>query len=183
MQAAGALTPSSRLPGQLAGLCTRLGISGHGLAAPPLDDLPEPWLSLLAYGQRGKPERAPVPDWAVTAIELPEVDGARITVLGLHNGQRGQFLHLLASGVTPEYTWHYGTIADRMPVLWLRDPDGRWHTARPARSAPLRDTDDFLLWLRVVPPVRHGTLWIDAVVAGHRPGSGPGCRSAGWAVP
>ena len=57
-----------------------------------------------------------------------------------------------------------------MPVLWLRDPDGRWHTARPARSAPLRDTDDFLLWLRVVPPVRHGTLWIDAVVAGSSAG-------------
>jgi hypothetical protein len=73
-------------------------------------------------------------------------------VLGLHNGEHGQFLHLLASGVTPEYTWPYGTIANRMPVLWLRDRHGRWHTARPARSAPLRDTDDFLLWHRIVPP-------------------------------
>ena len=35
LQAAGALSPSSRLPGQLAGLCARLGISGHGIAAPP----------------------------------------------------------------------------------------------------------------------------------------------------
>lgn len=166
LQAAGALTPSSRLPGQLAGLCTRLGISGHGLAAPPLDDLPEPWLSLLAYCQRGKPERAPVPDWAVTAIELPELDGARITVLGLHNGQRGQFLHLLASGVTAEYTWSYGTIADRMPVVWLRDPAGRWHTARPAQSGQLRDTDVSMLLLRIVPPLGHGARQVDVVVAG-----------------
>jgi hypothetical protein len=166
LQAAGALTPSSRLPGQLAGLCTRLGISGHGLAAPPFDDLPEPWLSLLAYCQRGKPERAPVPDWAVTAIELPELDGARITVLGLHNGQRGQFLHLLASGVTPEYTWSYGTIDDRMPVVWLRDPHGRWHTTRPAQSGQLRDTDVSMLLLRVVPPLDHGTPQIDVVATG-----------------
>ena len=166
LQAAAALSPSSRLPGQLAGLCARLGISGHGIAAPPAGDLPEPWLSLLAYCRRGKPERAPVPGWAVMAIELPELDGARVTVLGLHNGERGQFLHLLACGVTPEYTWPYGTIANRMPVLWLRDRHGRWHTARPARSAPWRDTDDFLLWLRVVPPLDHGTPWIDVLAAG-----------------
>jgi hypothetical protein len=166
LQAAAALSPSSRLPGQLAGLCARLGISGHGIAAPPTGDLPEPWLSLLRYRGHGKPERAPVPGWAVTAIELPELDGARLTVLGLHNGEHGQFLHLLASGVTPEYTWSYGTIANRMPVLWLRDPSGRWHTARPARSAPLRDTDDFLLWHRLVPPLDHGTPWIDLVATG-----------------
>jgi hypothetical protein len=166
LQAAAALSPSSRLPGQLAGLCARLGISGHGIAAPPAGDLPGPWLSLLAYCRRGRPERAPVPGWAVTAIELPELDGARVTVLGLHNGEHGQFLQLLASGVTPEYTWPYGTIADRMPVFWLRDRNGRWHTARPARSAPWRDTDDFLLWLRVVPPLDHGTPWIDVLAAG-----------------
>jgi hypothetical protein len=166
LQAAGALTPSSRLPGQLAGLCTRLGIGGHDLAAPSLDDLPEPWLSLLAYCQRGKPGPAPVPDWAVTAIELPELDGARITVLGLHNGQRGQFLHLLASGVMPEYTWSYGTIADRMPVVWLRDPAGRWHTVRPAQSGQLRDTDVSMLLLRTVPPLDHGTPQVEVVDAG-----------------
>jgi hypothetical protein len=166
LQAAAALAPSSRLPGQLAGLCAHLGISGHGIAAPPTGDLPEPWLSLLTCCRLGKPERAPVPDWAVMAIELPELDGARITVLGLHNGEHGQFLHLLASGVTPEYTWRYGTIAKRMPVLWLRDRNGRWHTARQARSAPLRDTDDFMLWLRVVPPLDRGTPWIDVVATG-----------------
>ena len=93
---------------------------------PPAGDLPELWLSVLAYCCHATPERAPVPGWAAIAIELPELDGARVTVLGLHNGQRGQFLHLLASGITPEYTWPYGTIANHMPVLWLRDRNGRW---------------------------------------------------------
>ena len=166
LQAAAALSPSSRLPGQLAGLCARIGISGHGIVAPPTGDLPEPWLSLLEYCRRGKAERAPAPDCAVMAMELLELDGARVTVLGLHNGEHGQFLHLLASGVTPEYTWPYGMVANRMPVLWLRDRNGRWHTARPARSAQLRDTDDFMLWLRVVPPLDHGTPRIDVVAAG-----------------
>ncbi len=166
LQAAAALSPSSRLPGQLAGLCARLGISGHGITAPSDGDLPEPWLSLLAYCRRRTPYPAPVPGWAATAIELPELDGARVAVLGLHNGERGQFLHLLASGVTPEYTWPYGTIASRMPVLWLHDSHGRWHTMRTARSSPLRDTDDFMLWLRVVPPLDRGTAWIDVVAAG-----------------
>ena len=102
----------------------------------------------------------------MTAIELPEVDGARVTVLGLHNGERGQFLHLLTSGVTQEYTWSYGTIANRMPVVWLRDPADRWHTARPAQSGQLRDTDDSMLLLRIVPPLDHGARQVDVVVAG-----------------
>jgi hypothetical protein len=166
LRATAALPASSRLPGQLAGLCGLLGISDHGIAAPSTGDLPEPWLSLLTYCRRGKPERAPVPGWAAVTTELPELDGARIAVLGLHNGQHGQFLHLLASGVTPEYTWSYGMIANRMPVFWLRGRNGRWHTARPARSAPVRNAGDFMLWLRVVPPLEHGTPWADVVAAG-----------------
>jgi len=161
------LHPSAARPGPLSRVADGLAdIIAALQAAPPAGDLPERWLSLLAYRRRGKPERAPVLGWAVTASELPELDGARVTVLGLHNGGHGQFLHLLASGVTPEYTWPYGTIANCMPLVWLRDRDGRWHTARPAWSAQLRDTDDFLLWLRVVPPLDHGTPWIDVVATG-----------------
>jgi len=166
LQAAAALSPSSRLPGQLADLCARLGISSHRISAPIAGDLPEPWLSLLAHCRHGTPEQAPVPGWAVTAAELPDLDGAQVTVLALHNGEHGQFLHLLASGVTPEYTWRYGQIAHRMPVLWLHDPGGHWHTARPVRSAPLRDTDDFMLWLRIVPPLEHGIPWVDVLATG-----------------
>jgi len=38
LQAAGALPPSSPAPGQLAGLCARLGITGHGITVPPTDE-------------------------------------------------------------------------------------------------------------------------------------------------
>jgi hypothetical protein len=47
LQAADVLAPSSPVPGQLAGLCARLGITGHGIAAPPASYLPEQWVSML----------------------------------------------------------------------------------------------------------------------------------------
>jgi hypothetical protein len=40
LQAADALPLSSPAPGQLAGLCARLGIPGHGITAPHAADLP-----------------------------------------------------------------------------------------------------------------------------------------------
>ena len=58
--------------------------------------------------------------------------------------------------------------------------------------APLRDLDDFLLWLRVVPPLDHGTPHTDLVATGlsaevratlpltwseRRPSAGPAARS------
>ena len=79
LQAAGALPASSRLPGQLAGLCARLGISGHGITAPPAAGLPGPWLSLLAYCRGGTPEQAPAgpsprpgcPSWTAPGSRSP----------------------------------------------------------------------------------------------------------------
>jgi hypothetical protein len=47
LRASGALPPASPVPGQLAGLCTRMGNPGHGIAAPPAADLPDPWHSML----------------------------------------------------------------------------------------------------------------------------------------
>jgi hypothetical protein len=44
---------------------------------------------------------------AAAVVELPELDGARIAILGLHHGERGTILHLLASGVTLEGDWKY----------------------------------------------------------------------------
>jgi hypothetical protein len=46
LQASGALPPLSPLPGELAVLCARLNVTGHGITAPPAPDLPEPWLSV-----------------------------------------------------------------------------------------------------------------------------------------
>jgi len=64
LQAAGALPPSNPAPGQLAGLCARLGISGHGITTPPAVDMPERWLSLLTrYHRRDPRPTRRVPDW------------------------------------------------------------------------------------------------------------------------
>jgi hypothetical protein len=47
LRAAGALSPLSPVPGQLAALCARLHLTGHGITAPPARNLPGPWLSML----------------------------------------------------------------------------------------------------------------------------------------
>ncbi len=62
LHASGALPPASPVPGQLAGLCTRIGIPGHGITAPPAD-LPQPWHSMLT-----RPRRLPQ--------AIPQVPGA-----------------------------------------------------------------------------------------------------------
>ena len=84
LHASGALPPASPVPGQLAALCTRIGIPGHGITAPPAD-LPEPWHSMLTRPRR-LPQAGPAPGIAAaTKAELPELDGTRITILGLHH--------------------------------------------------------------------------------------------------
>ena len=77
LHAAGALPPGSPVPGQLAGLCDRLGIPGPGITAPPAADLPEPWQSLLNSYHRREARAGPAPG-ILTVIELPELDGAQI---------------------------------------------------------------------------------------------------------
>jgi len=128
LRAAGALPPSSPAPGQLAGLCARLGITGHGITVPPAADLPERWLSMLTRYHRRNPRPAPAPgSWAATAAELPELDGARVAVLGLHQHEHGTVLHLHAGGVTMEDDWEYYRAVRPLPTLWIRDDAGRWH--------------------------------------------------------
>jgi hypothetical protein len=59
LQACGALSPLSPLPGQLATLCAGLNVGGHGITAPPARDRAEPWLSLLAHHRRRKTRTPP----------------------------------------------------------------------------------------------------------------------------
>ena len=68
------------------GLCTKMGNPGHGITAPPAADLPQPWRHMLTRPRR-LPQAEPAPGIAAAAIaELPELDGARITILGLQHG-------------------------------------------------------------------------------------------------
>ena len=144
LQAAEALPPSSPAPGQLAGLCARLGIPGHGITVPPAADLPERWLSMLTRDHRRKPGVTSAPgSWAATAAELPEVDGVRLAVLGLHQAERGTILDPHAGGVTMEDDWQYQRAVRPCPPCGsattpaagtprTTTPPDRW--ARAARS-------------------------------------------------
>ena len=89
LEAADVLSPLSPVPARLAALCASLDIGGHGITVAPASDLPEPWLSLLAYYQRRKPDPASMREgYAALAATLPELDGIRLALLGLqHTGE------------------------------------------------------------------------------------------------
>jgi hypothetical protein len=63
LHAAGVLPPDSPVPGQLAGLCARLGITGHGITAPPAGDVPERWQSMLRPPAANRRRRPPPSSW------------------------------------------------------------------------------------------------------------------------
>ena len=167
LEAAGALPPSSPAPGQLAGLCARLGITGHGITTPPAADLPERWLSMLIRYHRRTPQPVPAPgSWSAMAAELPELDGARVAVLGLHHSERGTILNLHAGGVTMEDDWEYYRAVRPLPALWIRDSAGRWRATRDYAPRSLGDNGEVTLELEITPPLEAGTRWIDVVATG-----------------
>jgi hypothetical protein len=173
------LPPDSPAPGQLAGLCARLGIDGHGITAPPNQDLPERWQSILTPLARREPwAPPPLGILAAAVAELPELDSAQITIIGLHHGERGTIMHLLVSGVTLEEEWAYARGVRPLPVLWIRDSDSRWHATGLAGVNPWGNTGVTMVSMRIVP------RWIAAPPGsrspppGHRLRSGPPCSSA-----
>jgi hypothetical protein len=171
LHAADVLPPDSRVPGQLAGLCARLGIDGHGIGAPPDGDLPERWHSMLTPPRRREPQTPFAPGiLAATVAELPEPDGARLAIVGLthglHLGEPRTIMHLLAGGVTLEDDWKFARGVTPLPVLWIRDSDGRWHTTRTDGVSAWRDSGVVTVWLEIVPPLDYGTAWIEISAAG-----------------
>ena len=167
LQAAGVLHAASPVPGQLAGLCARLDIGGHGITVPPAADLPEPWESMLTRYHCRTPGPALAPgSWATSVAELPEQDGIRIATLGLHQGEFSTILHLLVSGVIAEEDWPYSRQVRPLPVLWIQDSSARWHTTRAHGTSRPGGDGEVVLWLDIMPPLDHGTTWIDVVAAG-----------------
>ena len=152
---AGGLPADSPLPGQLAALCERLGVTGHGITAAPRHDLPESWRSVAAYHLGENPGAGTHAASAPVAVVLPELDGVRYAVAGLHTGYGQTWLHVLA----------YGTVAGGIDPRaatswWLRDDTGQWHVAVvTAEGENYRQ-------LLVVPPVTPGSTALDLVVAG-----------------
>jgi len=163
LDGAGLLPPDSPLPGQLAGLCTRIGLDGHGITAPSAGDLPERWHSLLTRRR----ERAfpPAPAiLAATVAELPELDGARVTIAGLHHAEDRTIMHLLVSGVALDHKWQYDRGTRPMLMLWVRDSNGGWHATRPASVTEWGNA--IRMCLEIIPPLDRGTAWIEVLVAG-----------------
>jgi hypothetical protein len=142
--AAGVLAADSPVPGQLAALYGQLGMTGHSIAAAPVHDLPEPWLSMLDnYDRPASP--APPDGYAGAALTLPALDGVTYTILGLHTSDGGCTLHVHGSGVPP--------LADGrvLPLIWLRDGAGRWHATRAAGGTQHRG--EAIMLLAVTPPL------------------------------
>jgi hypothetical protein len=169
LEAAEVLSPLSPVPGRLATLCASLGVRDHGITAAPAPDLPEPWLSLLSHYHRRKPDTAPTGDgFAAVAAALPELDGIKLVLLGLHNCDGGTWMNALALGC-----W-----ADRPPVnhgplgleanfplsIWVRDSAGRWHVARS--TGWHREPGEATLTLRLTPPLPRSCPWIEVLATG-----------------
>ena len=171
LAATGTLPSVSPVPGQVAALFARLGITGHGITAPPAHDLPQPWRSLLVYQNR-KPDPPPAWDgFAAVAATLPELNGIRLALLGMLSLGRKTVLYLRASGQAGA-----GEPADQdIPLsVWVRDSDGRWHAADLEHWS--RDGREHVLTLYLVPPLATFAAWIDLTVAG--PSSEVGARLA-----
>jgi hypothetical protein len=169
LQACGALSPLSPVPGQLAALCAALDVSGHGITARPARQLPRPWLSMLAHYRRRTPEQALGRDGcAAAAVALPDLDGIRLALLGLHNADGSTVLYGHASGITPPGPGRPpGAELDFPLSVWIRDSRGRWHATRAtARRWSAEDDREMTLRLQVIPPLSRTTTWIEVLAAG-----------------
>jgi hypothetical protein len=172
LEAADVLSPDSPVPARLATLCASLDIAEHGITVPPAPRLPEPWLSVLAHYQRRKPEPAPLLEgYAAMTAALPELDGIRLTLLGLHHSGGGSSLHVLVQGQLPEaQLGPFGTDPVFPLSIWLRDSGGRWHVAWLAErhQGGLQGPKDGerALRLQLTPPLTRATPWAEVLAAG-----------------
>jgi hypothetical protein len=166
LEAADVLSPLSPVPGRLAALCASLRVSGHGIAAPPARDLPEPWLSMLAHYQRRRPDDSSARDGsAPMAADLPELDGVRLTLLALGNSEGSTMMSVLASGLGPDTARGSSGSDMHFPLsIWVRDSGGRWHATRP--SGWNWADGEYAITLHMVPPLARSTSWIDVLAAG-----------------
>jgi hypothetical protein len=166
LEAAEVLSPASPVPGRLAALCASLRIGDHGITAAPAPDLPVPWLSMLTHYQRRKPGAAPAGDgFAAVAAALPELEGIRLVLLGLHNCDGGTWMDALALGRLPERQQGSLGLDMAFPLsMWVRDGAGRWHAARPAGW--YHEAGEATLTLRLTPPLTRSCAWIDVLATG-----------------
>jgi len=166
LEATEMLSAGSPVPGQLAALCASLQVRGHGITVAPAPELPEPWISLLSHYHRRKPDTARAGDgFAGLAAALPELDGVRLVLLGLHNCDGGTWVDALALGGLPGRQHGPLGLDLAFPLsVWVRDDAGRWHVARP--SGWFDGGSEAALTLRLTPPLTRSPAWIEVLAAG-----------------
>jgi hypothetical protein len=166
LEAAGALSPLSPVPGRLAGLCATLRIGGHGITAAPARDLPAPWTSALSQYPRRKPDKQPAASsFAALATALPELSGVRLILLSLHPGDHGTWMNTVAIGEMADGRHSMLGLNMSFPLsVWILDSTGGWHVARPDHMHPYEG--DYALTLRLVPPLTRSATWIEVLAAG-----------------
>ncbi len=158
---AGLVAADSPAPGQLAGLCQRLGVPGHGIAGPAAAELPARWASVIAQ----RPAKAAGPEvFAPLAAILPDIDGIRFALAGLSLAAGESYLHVAASGL-PELAGRFTRQWRPGPSVWVRDGAGNWHvtviaepSARAAGEAEFR--------LRLIPPLAAPPDALEVLVTG-----------------
>jgi hypothetical protein len=182
LEAAGTLSPFSAVPGYLATVCERLGIDDQRIPARPAARLPEPWLSVLAcYGRRHRP--AVRDGTAAVAVLLPELDGARIALTGLHTMRGHTFLHVFGRGLAQALPARCGPAAYPAFGWWLRDDAGHWHVAVQRHWEQRFGDGETMLELHVVPPLSHETACCTLLVATRTAQAGVHLPLAWWATP
>jgi len=166
LEAAEVLSPLSPVPGRLATLCASLGVRDHGITAAPAPDLPEPWLSMLSHYHRRKPDTAPAGDgFAAVAAALPELDGIRLVLLGLHNCDGDTWMNALTLGSWVDRPVNHGPLEATFPLsIWVRDSTGRWHVARS--TGWHREPGETSFTMRLTPPLTRSCTWIEVRATG-----------------
>ncbi len=166
LQAAEVLPADSPVPGRLAALCANLRLDDHGIAAAPAPDLPEPWLSMLTHYHRRKPETAPArDDFAAVGVSLPELEGIRLVLLGVHNNGGETWLNALALGQLRDLQPGSLGLDLTFPLsMWVRDGAGRWHAGRLA--AWHEENGEAALTLRLIPPLTRSSARLELLAIG-----------------
>ncbi len=167
---AGAIAADHPLPGQLADLCRRLHVAGHGITAPPAASIPGPWAYIIAQGSARAAGLPPFPAargpniCTPLATGLPDIDGMQLALAGLSSAVSDSYLFAVASGLRPPgRRYHDGW----RPGLswWLKDPAGHWHLAVVADYLT-RSPEVVVVPLRLIPPLAAYPDTIEVVVTG-----------------
>ena len=172
LEAAGLLSPLSPAAARLAALGQLLGLSTQG----PISEIPPQWMTVVAHdGRRRRP--APVSGTAAVGAVLPEIDGARFAVTGLHSSLPGTFLHIVAEGFRPlpprppGLTWsptrsgNPAQATDTGFSWWVRDDADGWHLAAFDEVNPVGGRQG-VLRMALLPPLIHHTTALALRVTG-----------------